>query len=109
MADSSGFGMIKVDAAVLKSKAEDAYVKIQNYREAVEQIAATVSASSGYWEGQAGNLYRDIMRLQVKAIENTLTEYANYPKELLEYAGIYSSTISQTNAKAEEIESVDMF
>ena len=82
MADSSGFGTIKVDAAVLKSKAEDAYVKIQNYREAVEQIATTVSASSGYWEGQAGNLYRDIMRLQVKAIENTLTEYANYPKEM---------------------------
>lgn len=109
MAEAIKFGTVKVDDAQLKSKAEDAFTKIQGYQRAVESIFSIVTASASHWEGRAGDLYRDILKAQKSEIGDVLTEYANYPKELLAYAGIYSEVIVNTEQKAEEIEALKMF
>lgn len=105
---AAGYGVVKVDSAELKAKAEDAYQKIRQYQETVEQMSSLVSASSSYWGGEAGEMYREVLRLQINTAKELLETYKNYPKELLEYAGIYSEVIAQTESLAESI-NIEMF
>lgn len=107
--DSKGFGTVKVNTEVLQTKGEEAYAKLRAYQTALEQIQGMMSKSSGYWVGKAGDLYREVIQSQLKTAADALAVFADYPKELLEYAGVYSETISRTEAIAESLEGLDLF
>lgn len=105
---TNGFGTVKVNSEELKAKAEDAYVKIGQYKETLEQVTSTIAASSSYWTGSAGDLFREALSLQISEMQEALEEYRKYPKELLQYAGIYSEVIMQTESLAEAVK-IEMF
>lgn len=103
------FGTVKVDAAILQEKGEEAFLKLQTYQRELEQIHSVIQDSGRFWIGKAGDLYRASMQNQVANAMEILQEFSEYPKELLRYAGIYSETISQTEALAESIETLQLF
>lgn len=106
---NADFGTVKVDTSVLQAKGEDAYQKLQNYQAALERIQALIMESSSFWIGQAGELYRSSMQNQIKQAMETVQVFLEYPKELLEYAGIYSETIRRTEELAQSVGTLDMF
>lgn len=106
---ASGFGTVRVNSEELKAKAEDAYMKINQYQETLEQMSSAVTASSAYWTGRGGDMFREVLKNQMSIIEGILEAYKEYPKELLEYAGIYSEVISQTESLAESVKDFNMF
>lgn len=108
MAVGAEYGNLKVDTAELKLKAEEAHKNIQKYREALNNISTAVKASESFWVGEAGDLYRSILETQMELIKEAFEIYSEYPKDLLEFAGIYSEVILETTNKAEEIESFKM-
>lgn len=103
------FGTVKVDAAILQEKAEEAFAKIQVYQSGLEQIRSLIQGSAGFWAGQAGDLYRESMQNQISNAMEILQEFSEYPKDLLNYAGIYSETISKTESIAASIETLQLF
>lgn len=105
----SDFGTVKVDVAVLQAKGEEAFLKLQAYQNGLEKINSLIQDSERFWEGEAGNLYRASMQNQIADAMEILQEFMAYPKELLRYAGIYSETISQTEAIAESVETLQLF
>lgn len=107
--DGTDFGTVRVDAGVLQTKGEEAYQKIQAYSTALERINSLIKDSGRFWKGEAGSLYRASMQNQIANAMEILQEFAEYPKELLQYAGIYSETISRTEALAESVETLQLF
>lgn len=102
------YGSVKVNSDELKAKAEDAFKKITKYQNSLQEISATVAASESYWDGQAADAYRNILKSQMKIIEDVLTQYAEYPKTLLEFAGIYSETITKAETQVEELQTLEL-
>lgn len=105
----SGFGKVKVNTEDLKTKGEEAWQRIREYQAVLEQMEQAVNASSAYWVGKAGDTYRKVLKLQMQKVQEILEAYSVYPKELLEYAGIYSETIAQTESAADSVETLNMF
>ena len=103
------YGTIKVNTDELKVKGEDAWNKIRRYRIALDQIEKAVNSSSSYWQGNAADLYRSVLKKQINMVEDTLIELQKYPEELLAYAGVYSETISKTEETAESINDFELF
>lgn len=103
---ASGFGTVKVNTEELKTKGEDAWQKIREYQAVLEQMEQAVNASSAYWSGKAGDTYRKVLKLQMQEVQEA---YSSYPKELLEYAGIYSEVVAQTESAADSVQTLDMF
>ena len=54
-------------------------------------------------------MYREVLKKQMQIVEGALEEYAEYPKELLAYAGIYSETIANTEELAQSVSDLKMF
>lgn len=54
-------------------------------------------------------MYREVLKNQIESVKAALEEMAQYPKELLAYAGLYSETMSQSNSLAESIISLQLF
>lgn len=103
------FGTVKVDAEILRAKGEEAFVKLQTYQGGLEQIHSLIQDSGRFWGGKAGDLYRLSMQNQITNAMEILQEFSEYPKDLLGYAGIYSETISRTEALAESIDTLQLF
>ena len=109
MFDMVNYGKVKVDVEELKMKGEDAWKKIKQYKEALEQITTVVEGGNSYWKGQAADMYREVLRKQMQTADEALKAYEEYPKELLDYAGIYSNTIMATEELAESISDLKLF
>lgn len=103
------FEKVKVDANILKAKGEDAFLKLQEYRTLLEGVQKAVADSESFWQGQAGELYRDVLQSQMKQVMKALETYADYPRQLFNYAGIYSETINRANRLAESVQSLELF
>ena len=102
MAISSG--TILVSPQELQSKAELAYQRIADCSAALDRIAKTIGASDSYWQGDAGDAARVACDAVVKNARAALEELKGYPKDLLEYQGLYSEVIACTESLASEIE-----
>lgn len=103
------FGTVRVDDEVLLRKGEEAWQQLKNCYDTLDRIQASVEAGSSFWMGQAGDLYREVLKKQIQSVKAALEELAQYPRELLAYAGLYSETISQSNSLAESILSLQLF
>lgn len=93
--------IISADPEVLVETAERAHQQILAYRHGLETIAAAIRSSEATWIGEAGDAYRAVFRAELAKVEEALDEFAVYPSELLEHAGLYSASM----ARAEAIES----
>ena len=102
------FGNVKVDAEMLRAKGEDAWQKVRQYREMLAQIRTAVDGTGSFWHGKAADLYRDVLKRQMQTVDEALAVYAEYPKELLAYAGVYSETIARTEQVAGSVSGLQM-
>ena len=50
-----------------------------------------------------------VVERQMQTVDEALAVYAEYPKELLAYAGVYSETIARTEQLAESVSDLQMF
>lgn len=103
------FGTVKVDTEILRGKGEEAFIKLQTYQNELERIDSLIQDSGRFWRGKAGELYRLSMKNQIADAMEILQEFSEYPRELLNYAGIYSETVSRTEALAESIDTLQLF
>ena len=103
------FGNVKVDTEELLAKADKSWLQIRSYQDCLNKIRQEVDGSASYWQGKAGDMYREVLKKQMQIVEGALEEYAEYPKELLAYAGIYSETIANTEELAQSVSDLKMF
>lgn len=107
--EKAEIGIVRVDNEVLLKTGEEAWQQLKTCYDALERIQTSVEASGSFWIGQAGDLYREVLKNQIESVKAALEEMAQYPKELLAYAGLYSETMSQSNSLAESIISLQLF
>lgn len=83
---------VKVTTEVLESKAGEAEDAINSLKSSFEEISSKMKQTSGYWEGEAGTLYREnYVKLQ-EAVQEILKSLQEYPTKLLNIAGVYKTT-----------------
>lgn len=98
------FGTLAVDPEVLVQTAEDAFRSIARYREGLDAITNLVKSSDDVWKGEGGETFRKVYETELKAALDALEEFERYPKDLLEYFGLYSEVIASADAQASGIE-----
>lgn len=109
MAKSGYFGTVKVNNDVLKEKADEAASKIQTCRQVLEDMNSELNNSVGYWRGEGYEAFCNSFERVRRDVENALCEYEKYPKDLLEYVGIYQEKIKSTEAWAEGINDLKLY
>lgn len=108
MAGTMSFGTVKVETNVLKEKAEDAYTKIKNLESILNEMQQEVKSSNGYWIGEAGEAFRTSFLTKKQELDDVLASFQDYPKQLLNYAGLYSETISAAESTVDSINDLNM-
>lgn len=102
------FGVVKVEPNELKSKAEEVYNNIKTYENAMNNISDFIKSSRNYWVGDAGELLRQVFSYEEQEIDCVIEQFKDYPKQLLEYAGIYSETIKNAEETVSSINDFNM-
>ncbi len=104
---ANDFGRVTADPEVLRGAAEEASSRIAAYRSSVGAVARLVDSSSGFWKGEAAEAYRSVFANELAKAYQALDEFAQYPVDLLSYAGVYSEAISQAQSIVQEIAEFD--
>lgn len=99
MAGSAAGFVLKVTPQQLKSKAEQVTKEIGEMSRAFEELTRTVSKTSHYWIGEAGDTHRDLYEKKKDDIDEMLRRFREHPTDLLTMAGVYE----QTEIKVTEI------
>lgn len=101
----SGSGAhVKVTTEELRSKASEAEASINNMKSSFEELVNMMDGTSGYWEGEAGTLYRNTYKKQNEVIQEILKNIQEYPTKLLQIAGVYETSESTNVTSASELE-----
>lgn len=97
------YGMLKVSPEQLMASAELAFKNIGACRDALEMISSTIVSTASYWQGDGAEAARETYASQASTSLDALNELATYPKELLQYHGLYSEVIAATQRQVQEI------
>lgn len=101
----SGSGTyVKVTTEELCSRAGEAEASINNIKSSFEKLVNMMEGTSGYWEGEAGTLYRSTYRKQNEVIQEILKNIQEYPAKLLQIAGVYETSESANAVLASDLE-----
>lgn len=84
-----GTGNLKVDTAALQATATEVTTHTNELSNQFNELQSTVSATAYYWIGEAGDQYRKEFAARKDEMDTILTTLREYPKDLLEQAGIY--------------------
>lgn len=101
-------GVVGVDPDVLVETAEAAFRQIAAYRQGLETVTKLIDSSEGIWVGEAGDAFRQVFKLELSKVEETLDAYAAYPGDLLEFAGLYSDSIAKAEGYASSVSEFKM-
>lgn len=82
---------LKVSPDELKNKAGEITKQIQQMERNWNQLCELVNASKVYWEGDAGEQHRKLLKENEKDVQVILKRLKEHPEDLLEMAGIYTS------------------
>ena len=96
-----GTVQIKVDSAILSSKAETVSKSIRGMKDCFEQLGTIIGRTSYYWIGEAGDLHRKIYQEQKPQIEEMMRRLEEHPADLITIAQTYE-TAERTVASAAE-------
>lgn len=87
-----GGAHVMVTTEVLESKAGEAEDAINSMKSSMDEINDGMQHTSGYWEGEAGTLYRQNYEKLQEAVQEILKNIQEYPTKLLNIAGVYKTT-----------------
>lgn len=94
---------IKVDPAVLVSKAEAVSGSIGSMEQYYSELERIVSRTSYYWIGEAGDMHRNIYKEQKAQVEEMLKRMREHPADLTAIAQTYENVESQLQSLAAEL------
>lgn len=94
---------IKVDSAVLGSKAQEVSGKIANMANCFDQMERIINRTSYYWLGEAGELHRKMYRDQKSQVDEMMKRLREHPADLTAIAQTYESTEKEVQAMAVEL------
>ena len=91
---SSGDVSLLVTPQELQSKSAEVAGYVKTVRDHFDSLKMLVEESSGYWKGEASDLYRKFYKDQEADVERILLRLAEHPEDL--------TMIAQTYLTAEE-------
>ncbi len=94
---------IKVSTDVLNNKAAEVAKEIEGMKADFDTLKQTVTASSSYWIGEAGDLHRKLFADQSDDITEILKRLGEHPVDLQQIAGVYAATEAEVQAMAGEL------
>ncbi len=94
---------IKVNSAVLNSKAETVSASIQKMAECFEQMETIIGRTSYYWIGEAGELHRKIYQEQKPQIDDMMRRLKEHPQDLVSMAQTYETAEAAVQSMAAEL------
>lgn len=100
---AGNFGTVRVDPVALTATAEEAMHSIYEYRSSIEQLSKLVTSTIECWRGEAGEAFRKVFEIELKRAMDALAVYEQYPKDLLEYAGLYEEVVRITEESASSV------
>lgn len=83
---------IKVTPEQVAAYAQRMDVLIKKIKKDFEEMDKTVSAQTGFWEGQAEESYRNTYFANHSEVEEALTRLGKIPGTLLSISGVYEQT-----------------
>lgn len=86
---------IKVTPEVLDQRGLELLTEIKKTEKLFSQIRDTVSKTSSYWKGEAGNHYRQMFREQEDEIQTVFRRLHDYPVNLNEISARYKQEESR--------------
>lgn len=87
--------MIKVSPAELSEKALEILARVKLVEQRFRQIEQSVIRSNGYWNGEAGELHRQVYQEQQDEREEILRRLREEVEDLQQIAGNYSESERQ--------------
>lgn len=96
-------GTIIVTPEELRNKSVEMQQVVDSMKVGFQELAGIVSASGSYWIGTAGDMLRRQYAELNTEVEEVLQEFADYPAELCEMAGIYIGHNTGAQEKAEAL------
>lgn len=84
--------VIKVTPDVLENKACEIQKEIMEIETQWSAMQRMMENSKYYWEGEAGELYRNYLIEVQEVMEEILRHLKEHPSDLLRMAGIYAQT-----------------
>jgi WXG100 family type VII secretion target len=83
---------LKVNTGTLVEKSGEITELIGNIKTAYETLKNTAAASSGYWEGDAANAFRQYVKSIDSDVQSVLNRLGEHPTDLLKMADVYDDT-----------------
>ncbi len=80
---------IRVSTEELRKRAGEAEEKVNKLTRDFDRVSELIVQTSGCWIGEAGDLYRKTFNSERPEMERILKRLREFPKDLLEMAGIY--------------------
>lgn len=99
----TGTVQIKVNAAVLGSKAQVVSRQIRNMENCFEQLDTIVNRTGYYWMGEAGDRQRMLYKGQRPQIEEMMRRLKEHPADLLAIAKNYEGAEYSAQSMAAEL------
>lgn len=94
---------VKVNSAVLNSKAQDVSKSIGRMQQCFDQLETVIKRTSYYWIGEAGDLHRKIYQEQKPQIEEMMKRLKEHPTDLMTIAQTYETAEAQIQSMAAEL------
>ena len=101
-------GQVKVDEQELEKTAVNAKTKISRYKNKLEEMNSLIQETALYWEGEGGDHYRKIFLTQKKEVDQMLSEYKKYTRQLLEQSQKAKKARQEGQEKANQLNSLEM-
>ena len=106
MAETSGIKdgvSLRVSPEVLVAKAETVLKDMLVLKQALQRVEQKIDGTSAYWNGEAGEQYRQIYNEQREDIRNILNRLQSNPARLKQIGESYIDTDKQVNEIAETL------
>ena len=99
----TGDVQIRVNSAVLNSKAQSVSTSIKNMENCFEQLETIINRTSYYWIGEAGDLHRKIYKNQKPQVEEMMKRLKEHPTDLMTIAQTYDTAEAAVQSIAAEL------
>ena len=99
-------GVLKVSPEEMQAAASALSGYIRTMDSCFQTMKRTMSTSSVYWVGEAGEAHRAMYEEQVEETEEIIARYTEHVRDLNTMAGVYSEAEQTAQSAAEELPNI---
>jgi uncharacterized protein YukE len=93
----------KVDSDVIRAKAQNVQVKINEIKNAFDEMEQSVNRTNQYWIGEAGDAHREYFKSRKDDIQTLFRRWNEEVSDMYQMASVYSQTEAEVEALAEDL------